>query len=231
MMTRCPECGSEVVLDTAGAGDGPFTRRLADLVVHCSSCADELDRLEEDVRRRAAVDLRRRAADLPASLRDQAFDGFSHFAAEAAAKRWAIEGGGLCLYGPVGVGKTRLAAAACWAALEQRPVRWISVPRLLVRVRSSFDDASRAEAIRVVAGRTAVVLDDLDKASSTDFGREILFPCVDERVEAGAPLLVTTNLRLSELGERYGDWIMSRLAGYCEVFEMAGADRRLEVAA
>jgi DNA replication protein DnaC len=91
----------------------------------------------------------------------------------------------------------------------------------------SFTDEGRAEAVRVLTGAGAVVLDDLDKCRPTDYGREQLFAAVDAREQAEAPLLVTTNLTPSEIGEQFGDALMSRLAGYCRVVEVGGDDQRL----
>jgi DNA replication protein DnaC len=136
----------------------------------------------------------------------------------------------LCVFGSVGVGKTWLAAAAAWEMVDRRPVRWVSVPVLLAQLMASFADAERAAALRAITGTGPLILDDLDKGNATDWTRQQLFAAIDGRVTAGAPLLITTNLPPSAIGERLGDPIMSRVVGYCQVVEIAGADRRLEAA-
>ena len=137
------------------------------------------------------------------------------------------------LVGPVGVGKTWLAAAAAWALLERKAVRWFSVPTLFARIGLAFADEARQDALNVLAGTQALVLDDIDKARATDYAAEQLFCAIDNRVTAGAPLLITTNLELDALAARfpqpYGEAIVSRLAQHCEAFALEGADRRLEV--
>jgi DNA replication protein DnaC len=78
---------------------------------------------------------------------------------------------------------------------------------------------------------TALVLDDLDKVRPSDHAREPIYVAVNAWVEAEMPLIVTMNRSLLELadefGDRYGDAIASRLAGYCEEFEVGGRDRRV----
>lgn len=134
---------------------------------------------------------------------------------------------GLCLTGGVGVGKTHTAAAACWARLQRESCRWVSVARLMTQMRAGFEDESRKAATAAIIRPSAVVLDDLDKANPTEFGKEVIFAAVDGRVEAEAPLLVTTNLSPTEIGKKLGEPVMSRVAGYCEVVRMSGVDRRV----
>jgi len=147
--------------------------------------------------------------------------------AAAIARQWAAnEIATLCLTGPVGVGKTYLAGAACWARIQSRSTRWVSVARLLLQLRASFGDDDRAKALSTLTGTGAIVLDDLDKVNPTEDGRSAIFTAIDNRVEEGAPLLVTTNLGMAEIGQRYGDAVMSRLRSG-KVVRMQGEDRRL----
>lgn len=142
--------------------------------------------------------------------------------------RWSADHvAGLCLTGPIGVGKTHLAAAACWFRLQSRPTRWVSGAKLMTQIRASFDDPGRKAAVSAVTGGGAIVIDDLDKISGSDYAKEVAFAAIDNRIAEKAPLLVTTNKAMSEIGEQLGDAIASRLAGYCEVIRMQGEDRRL----
>jgi DNA replication protein DnaC len=77
-----------------------------------------------------------------------------------------------------------------------------------------------------------VILDDLDKARPSAFAAEQVFNAVDLCITHGSPLLVTTNLTPSQLATHWpaphGEAIASRLAGFCELHELTGPDRRLE---
>src|SRR5207249_4261536 len=115
-------------------------------------------------------------------------------AALASAEAWASGNlNGLVLAGPVGVGKSWLAAAAAWARLELAPLRWIYVPRLFTFLDAGFDSKGRAEALEALASSTPIVLDDLDKARPTEFAATHLQTAISVRVDEGLPLLVTTN--------------------------------------
>lgn len=164
---------------------------------------------------------------LPRKLRTAALLTFPASLTDAAT-RWA-EGqiAGLCLTGPVGVGKTCLAAWATEKRLQNHAVRWVSVSRLMTQLRSGFGSEMKTNADRIVAGTGAIVLDDLDKVNPTDYGREVILAAVEGRYQAGSPLLVTTNKELSELKSMLGAPVASRLAEYCEVIRMSGEDRRL----
>lgn len=145
---------------------------------------------------------------------------------QVAAKWVAGEFSTLVLTGAVGVGKTYLAAGATWAFLQSRPIHWVSVARMMLQLRASFGDDDRAKALKVLTGTGPLVLDDLDKVNPTEDGRASVFTAIDTRIEEQAPLLVTTNLELTEIGKRYGDPVMSRLrSGH--VVKMTGPDRRL----
>lgn len=217
--------GSDLLVDLFERYVEPADDLLCEQCLHAD---EEREHAELQAReRRGRWQLRLEASGLPAALRGIGFSGFIQPEIVEAAKRWALDGGGLCLVGNFGVGKTRLAAAAAWHRLQDRAVRWVSVARLMSQLRASFGDEDRAKAVQTVIGAGAIVLDDLDKANPTEYGREILFSAIDNRIQAQAPLLVTTNLPPSAMGERLGDAIKSRLAGYCEVVEMVGPDRRV----
>jgi DNA replication protein DnaC len=194
----------------------------------CERCSDEEDRrqLREEAEEKLAANLE--GSSLPGDLQRIDFSGFTHPEAVELAEAWgAGKLRGLCLTGDVGVGKTRLAAAASWRMLRRRRIRWVDVAQLVSALRASFNDEHRAQAIRVVTGHGPAVFDDLDKVNPTEYVREVLFAALNARLAAGSPLLVTTNESLPELGELLGKPILSRLVGYCEVVEMVGPDRRL----
>lgn len=225
-------CGEEFTVDL----EGSESRWLAAMVRRskCQDCSDRLDREQEEAERREARESRRARCQMPRRLRGETL---AHLAEKAkagqtealdAAEEW-VRGhiDGLMLTGPTGTGKTRIAAAACWSRLESSSCSYVSVSHAMTQLAGSLTDDGRKEAIRRFHGTGAVVLDDLDKCRPSEYGREQIFAAVDAREQEGSPLLVTTNLTPSELADRFGEPLASRLAGYCETVEVAGADLRI----
>lgn len=243
-LVTCSECGGEFDRDEIPADmRGSFRRILESHLPWCDECCEradiEIERQAHAQQQHSAAKRahdRRRVAGIPVKLRDLSWSDVevgNRPEVLAAARRWAGGGSpGLLLAGPVGVGKTWLAAAAAWALLERAPLHWLSVPALFARLSLGYADDERQATVRVLAGSTGLVLDDVDKVRATDYAAEQLFCAIDNRVAAGAPLLITTNLRLGELAAKFpdpfGEAIVSRLAQHCEAFALDGHDRRLE---
>jgi DNA replication protein DnaC len=162
-------------------------------------------------------------------------DGREQAEAVAAGRRFAAGYlPGLALTGPYGVGKTAIAAAAAKQYMweQRRPLQWLKVHAIINDLGRGFGDAQRDATLNALGGNVALVLDDLDKTKPTEHAVGPLFTAVDECVSEGRPLIVTTNLTIGQLAEKwansYGDAIASRLAGYCETHLIDGHDRRLD---
>lgn len=134
---------------------------------------------------------------------------------------------GLCFRGPVGVGKTWMAAASMWKRLRMDPILYVPVPTLMTELRSGFGSEAKKRADKIVASSAGVLLDDLSKANPTGYGKEVLHAMIDKRYSSGAPLLVVSEVDLQTLSDRLGDSLSSRLAGYCKIVSMDGPDRRV----
>jgi DNA replication protein DnaC len=182
----------------------------------------------ESFKRSERLNHRIERSGMPRALRGKSFLAAPPGKATDAARRWADgETLGLSLTGAVGSGKTWLAATAAWARLQDHPLQWVSVSRMMSQLRSGFGSEEKVAADRIVTGTGSIVLDDLDKVNPTEFGKEILFTAIDARVAEGSSVLVTANRPLSQIGDVYGAPIASRLAGYCETVHRIGEDRRL----
>jgi DNA replication protein DnaC len=235
LVVNCVDCGESFTIQLPHETSIGYrwVATLAKREPRCAPCFERREAKLKDEERKGAREARRSRCGLPNRLRGEFLERFpskpGQQAAVKAATEWAKakDPGGLMLTGETGVGKTRIAGAACWTRLEHFTCTYASVARAMARLGGSFTDEGRAEAVRVFSGNGAVILDDLDKTRPSDFGMEQLFSAVDAREQAGAPLLVTTNLSPSEIGERYGEPLMSRLAGYCRTVQVEGEDWRV----
>jgi DNA replication protein DnaC len=216
---RCSECHRELVLIT---DDEPShtALRMAALVTLCEECEDRREAALEKARAERELADRLAESGLPEPLRALRFEDMigkgGRTAAIEAARAWAEapDAGPFYLYGDVGAGKTRLAATAVYRRLEcGRKVRFVSVAVLMAQIGAAFNDNARREAIKVITGSDALVLDDLDKVSPSAWARQQLYAAINARVQAGAPLLVTANVAPRALRDMYGEAIASRLAG------------------
>lgn len=241
-VTKTCECGRTVEVEVPDTLKGTWRDMLIRMGVSCQACEDaklaERNAYEQELagrETRRLLDRRRKQCRIPELLRDLAWasvDTNGRHGAVDSARRWS-EGQqrGLLLTGEIGVGKTYLAATAAWHYLSRGSLRWTSAPALMTALAAGWDDQRRRDALSVLTSADALVLDDLDKTRPSEYAAEQLFGAIDTRVTRGVPLLVTTNLSLNELADRFpspfGDSIASRLAGYCETRTLAGADRRM----
>ena len=232
--TSCHRCGtafalfSDVEPRRPGLGFAGF--------VLCQSCCEDDERSIAEAQTEQAREQRIRESLLPHALRGMRFDVLDRdrgdrVKAIEAAEAWAqaIKPRGLCLFGDTGVGKTRIAATATFARLQRFPVRWVSVPVLMAQVGAGFSDEGRREAIATISGTGPLVLDDLDKVNPSEWSKAQLFAAIDSRIAADSPLLITTNLAPSQLGDKFGQPIVSRIVGSCDVVSLHGEDRRLSL--
>lgn len=174
------------------------------------------------------------SAGVPPALRRLEPLGDVQEKANSAVQRW-VNGhvAGLVLAGPVGVGKTTLAASAFCQRMWVDGGRgfWRSLPTLMAHLNAGFGTEQQAEAIKVIDGLGMLALDDLDKSRPNELAAERVFAAIDNTITNQHPLLVTTNATLPELAahwaQPWGRPIVSRLKGYCEVVVLEGRDRRL----
>ena len=149
-----------------------------------------------------------------------------------------IEAGrGLWLYGSSGTGKTTLAMLVSRTALEAgRSVAIYSLPKLLARIRRTFDAEAGEQSYADLFERLATVdllhVDDLGAENRTEWVLEQLYALVNERYEAQRSLVVTTNLEEQELEEQIGARVVSRLVEMCgDPLPLFDEDRRMRVSA
>lgn len=135
---------------------------------------------------------------------------------------------GLLLVGPFGSGKTHLAVASAYAAVERDAVipRFVSASTLAHEVKKG--EQLDMEPVNQACRAPLLILDDIGQTGRTPFDREIIYRVVSERYEAQRPMIATSNLTEKVLAETLGGALVSRLYECTRMAALTASDYRKE---
>lgn len=138
--------------------------------------------------------------------------------------------------GKYGLGKSHLSAAICKGIQEKGfTTIFISVPKLLTKIRSTYNKQSEfteAQLLDVLAKVDCLALDDIgaEKTKKEEEGEswavEKLFEIIDSR--SGKHTIYTTNLSSDELSKKVGPRNFSRMMMNTKPFKFEGDDYRIK---
>ena len=142
----------------------------------------------------------------------------------------------LYCYGGAGTGKTFLSALIAQDFLRNGySVEFGDVPSLLGRIKKTFGTSENSETILgKYKNCDLLILDDLGTGLITDWNADVLYQVVNDRYNANARTIVTSNYNLKDLVQRLktGDTfvakrIVSRLTEMCVECFFGEKDRRV----
>lgn len=139
---------------------------------------------------------------------------------------------GYLLWGNVGTGKTYLAGCIANALMEQEvSVRMTNFAAILNDLTGTLN--GRNAYIERLCSFQLLILDDFGMERGTEYGLEQVYNVIDSRYRSRKPLIVTTNLTLSELQDppdRAHQRIYDRVLAMCTPICCSGINFRREQA-
>lgn len=138
----------------------------------------------------------------------------------------------LLFYGTVGTGKSFLSGCIANALLEKgcSVVYFSAVGFFETLARYSFDSFEKETLYNYVKdlyNYDLVIVDDLGTELLSSFVTSQLFTFLNEREARGKSTIISTNLNLQELRDRYSDRIFSRLTKSYTICKLTGPDVRM----
>jgi len=138
--------------------------------------------------------------------------------------------GNLLFSGDTGLGKTFLSACIARAVADRGySVVYESAGHLFANLeRAKFaNDETARETCRRYNDCDLLIVDDLGTEMPGQFITAALYSLVNDRLLAGKPMVISTNLNVEELSRRYSPQIASRLHGSFQRLTFVGEDIRV----
>ena len=147
-------------------------------------------------------------------------------------ENFARDGGNMYFYGRTGVGKTFLAHCIAAALIEKGVnVLFTSEARLIGTLEDDHfraSDETRANA-DLIFGCDLLIIDDFGACQNNSFVSSALLRVIEERYLAKKGTVITTNLTIPDLQDKYSDRIWSRISSYYKLYYLFGDDIRIQI--
>jgi DNA replication protein DnaC len=177
----------------------------------CETCDATTRELVSGYAREAMISAAETGSASTPRFRERTFDRFiqsaengaAYFAARKVAKDPSK---GLGIYGPVGIGKSHLAAAIANECTANGIVAiYVGVDEMLGRIKATFDGKTgetESALIAKYAKAAVLVIDDIGKEALTDWSVRTMFSLINRRYENNLPLIVTSNFSPVQFASR-----------------------------
>lgn len=146
------------------------------------------------------------------------------------AENFSKDSGNLLFNGGTGLGKTMLSACiACEVAEKGYSVAYESAPHLFAKLEKNrfHPDENSAQTVARLENCDLLIVDDLGTELPGQLVVAGLYTLVNDRLLAGKATVISTNLNISEIRQRYSPQIASRLQGSYQLLPFVGEDIRV----
>ena len=161
----------------------------------------------------------------PRKLMERTLNSCRKYAAE-----FSLSSGNLLFSGNTGLGKTFLSACiAREVAAKGFSVCYESAHHLFGKLeRNRFEPSAQTrQQVAQIMDCDLLIIDDLGTELPGNFVTAALYNLINDRILAGKPMIVSTNLNVQELALRYSPQIASRLQGNFQQKIFLGQDIRV----
>lgn len=145
------------------------------------------------------------------------------------ADSFSLSSPSLIMQGATGLGKTHLSLAIANTAIQKGfGVVYCSVNNMITKLEREHFGRDEGNTDRLLLECDLLILDDLGTEFKTAFSCAEIYNIVNTRLMAQKPTIISTNLSIQELQERYTERFASRIMGdYVRVL-FCGRDNRLQ---
>ncbi len=147
------------------------------------------------------------------------------------ARNFHLPDRGILMLGGTGLGKTHLSLAIGREVIDSgNSVIYGSAPDLFRKIeREHFGGAEeKGDMAQLLQDCDLLILDDLGAEFESKFNQSALYNLFNTRMNLGRPIIVSTNYTISELQDRYGGRVVSRMLTM-EMLPFCGEDIRVRM--
>ncbi len=134
----------------------------------------------------------------------------------------------IVMMGKTGLGKTHLSLSIAKVAVEKGfGVIYSPAQKLISELeREYFSDSGKSSALKKITNCDLLIIDDLGAEFPSQFSASAIGNLINERLYENRPTIISTNLSVKELTERYSERTASRILGEYKRLLFVGEDIR-----
>lgn len=243
----CEECGTpiETIIEVK-IGDGKdanILKRKVRCNCKCKAIAyEQRKKLEQEENVQNRLNKLRKYSMMDNSFNDCKFENWKHTEQNKNAlkmgteytKTFTLKSEGLLISGDVGVGKTYLSFCIANELYKKRisaiAISSINFINMIQDSFGSYGKDGEAEIIRDINQASLLIIDDLGAEYVKDWGKAAIYHLIDTRCRSKKPLIITTNLSIEKLKEKFlvdgVPRIYDRISEMCIPIDMKGVSWR-----